>query len=99
MTLSWPSFLAAATRASMPPRSAALVAVAAVPAAELASAFFSGGEQAAMATTVPAARVTATVRPRVVRTLRVLLLRHLFRCALKVDHGRGGWREGVRQAS
>src|SRR4051794_27700003 len=73
MTLSWPSFLAAAISASRPPRSATLVAVA----AELVDAAlsFSGGEQAAIAAIVVAARVTVRVRVRAVRTV-FLLLRH-----------------------
>jgi hypothetical protein len=99
MTLSWPSFLAAATSASMPPRSAAPVAVAAPLPDEAAESFFSGGEHAAMATTVPAARVMARVRPRVVRTFPVLLLRAPIRCTLKVDHEQPWWRQGVQQAS
>jgi hypothetical protein len=63
MTLSWPSFLAAATSASMPPRSAALAAVAApVPAESLS---FSGGEQAVRPAKVVTASSTAAVRARV----------------------------------
>src|SRR3954452_20808260 len=63
MTLSVPSFLAAATRASMPPRSWALVAVAAFLVSVLAA--FSGGAQAATAKVdAPRTRARVTRRER-----------------------------------
>src|SRR4051794_28304638 len=94
MTLSWPSFLAAASSDSMPPRSFTLVAVAAL--ADEDSLFFSGGEQAVIAAMVVAAKVTATERARI-RTV-FLLLRHRTG-ARWVDHGSAWWRPGVRRAS
>ncbi len=92
MTLSWPSFLAAATSASIPPRSVALGAVAALPPA--AAAFFSGGEQAAVAAIVAAARMTTAVRARM-RTY-FLLLRTPGPGA-QVDHEEAEWTRAVRQ--
>jgi hypothetical protein len=55
--------LAAATSASIPPRPAALVAVAAPE--EFASVFFSGGEHAAIEAKVVAASRATAVRPRI----------------------------------
>src|SRR4051794_34204251 len=63
MTLSWPSFLAAATSASIPPRSAAPAAVAAPLPVEAVS--FSGGEQAVRPAKVVTASRAAAVRARV----------------------------------
>src|SRR4029453_800037 len=63
MTLSWPSFLAAVTSASTPPRSVALAAVAAL--AEFESLFFSGGEHAVSEANVVAASRATAVRAMV----------------------------------
>jgi hypothetical protein len=60
MTLSWPSFFAASTSLSMPPRSAALAALAASVAAEPPLSLDDGGAQATTAANaVDAARATA----------------------------------------
>src|SRR6185369_252953 len=66
MTFSVPSFLAAATNLSMPPRAAALVAVAA-PLESLV--FFWGGEHATVARASPPATINARPRVDVIRTV------------------------------
>src|SRR4051794_16202913 len=84
MTLSSPSFLAALTRASIPPRSSADLAEAALLEPEPLSLSFSGGEHAATpATASEAARVSAGRRcarlteERIPRGRMAVMLRNL----------------------